>query len=407
MKKDVKEFDTYSIQKNGIVSDFDLKVLIRLYQPIIGYSSTSLYLTLLNENSLSPVVSMNRTHQRLFSLMQISKSVFLTARKKLESIGLLNTKIKENENKIALDYLYALQSPKSPNDFFNDTVLNSLLLKSLGEDEFYRTQYFYSDSHPQNDEYIDISSSFEESFVIKPTSIKNLSQHYSEKMTQNVVSNLNMDAFIVKMTEHLIPKSLFTNAVKKEIVRVKMLFDLSEKDLENCILASIQVDENQKKKINLYLFNQEAEKCLTPTLKTKSESQEEFSDLFLFAKHLDESDPYDYYKGLLSIPALFKNDIYLIKQLKEAKMTSGMINSVLYYCVHHKKSDYNFNGYVQKVASSVIKEKCQDAYQTLLYLKKASVSRNDKKEIQVVSSTPIKTQEINDEFEKAINEWGK
>ena len=406
MKKDVKEFDTYSIQKNGIVSDFDLKVLIRLYQPIIGYTATSLYLTLLNENSLSPVVATNRTHKRLFALMQINKTDFLLARKKLESIGLLNTKIKENENKIALDYLYALQSPKTPNDFFNDTVLNSLLLKSLGEDEFYRTQYFYSDYQPQNDDYIDISSSFEESFVIKPASIKNLSQHYSEKVTKNVVSNLNMDAFVVKMTEHLIPKSLFTSAVKKEIARVKMLFDLNEKQLENCVLSSIQIDENQKKKINLMLFNQEAEKCgqSTPVLE---QPKDEKSDLFLFAKHLDDSDPYDYYKGLLHIPSLFKNDLYLIKQLQDAKMTSGMINAVLYYCVKNKKSDYNFNGYVQKVASSVIKEKCQNAYQVLNYLKKALVRKFDKKEENVFSSATTIEDPINDEFEKALNEWGK
>ncbi len=406
MKKDVKEFDTYSIQKNGIVSDFDLKVLIRLYQPIIGYTATSLYLTLLNENSLSPVVATNRTHKRLFALMQINKTDFLLARKKLESIGLLNTKIKENENKIALDYLYALQSPKTPNDFFNDTVLNSLLLKSLGEDEFYRTQYFYSDYQPQNDDYIDISSSFEESFVIKPASIKNLSQHYSEKVTKNVVSNLNMDAFVVKMTEHLIPKSLFTSAVKKEIARVKMLFDLNEKQLENCVLSSIQIDENQKKKINLMLFNQEAEKCgqSTPVLE---QPKDETSDLFLFAKHLDDSDPYDYYKGLLHIPSLFKNDLYLIKQLQDAKMTRGMINAVLYYCVKNKKSDYNFNGYVQKVASSVIKEKCQNAYQVLNYLKKALVRKFDKKEENVFSSATTIEDPINDEFEKALNEWGK
>ena len=406
MKKDVKEFDTYSIQKNGIVSDFDLKVLIRLYQPIIGYTATSLYLTLLNENSLSPVVATNRTHKRLFALMQINKTDFLLARKKLESIGLLNTKIKENENKIALDYLYALQSPKTPNDFFNDTVLNSLLLKSLGEDEFYRTQYFYSDYQPQNDDYIDISSSFEESFVIKPASIKNLSQHYSEKVTKNVVSNLNMDAFVVKMTEHLIPKSLFTSAVKKEIARVKMLFDLNEKQLENCVLSSIQIDENQKKKINLMLFNQEAEKCgqSTPVLE---QPKDETSDLFLFAKHLDDSDPYDYYKGLLHIPSLFKNDLYLIKQLQDAKMTSGMINAVLYYCVKNKKSDYNFNGYVQKVASSVIKEKCQNAYQVLNYLKKALVRKFEKKEENVFSSATTIEDPINDEFEKALNEWGK
>lgn len=65
--------------------------------------------------------------------------------------------------------------------------------------------------------------------------------------------------FCGKNDEHLIPKSLFTSAVKKEIARVKMLFDLNEKQLENCVLSSIQIDENQKKKNQFNAFNQEAE----------------------------------------------------------------------------------------------------------------------------------------------------
>jgi len=338
MKNDIKEYDTYCIQRNGIITDFDQKVLFRLYQPIIGHIATCLYLTLFSESGLSKIVSANTTHRRLFSIMQISKSEFLNARKKLESIGLLSTKIKENENKIALDYLYLLQSPKSPNEFFKDNLLNSLLLESLGEDEFYRTQYFYSDNPLSNEDYVDISSSFEESFTILPKSIKNLSSHFSEKTTQNVISNFDMNAFIMKMTEYLIPKSLFTVSVKKEIIRIKVLFDLDEKVLEKCFLAAIEVDENNKKKVNLHTFNQVVEEMSKDNL----EDDHEKNDLTLFADHLDTADPYDYYKGLLQVPALFKDDIYLIKQLQDMNIQNGIINSVLYYCMNNKKNSLNF-----------------------------------------------------------------
>lgn len=410
MENDIKEYDTYCIQRNGIITDFDQKVLFRLYQPIIGHIATCLYLTLFSESGLSKIVSANTTHRRLFSIMQISKSEFLYARKKLESIGLLTTKIKENENKISLDYLYLLQSPKSPNEFFKDSLLNSLLLKNLGEDEFYRTQYFYSDNHLSYEDYIDISSSFEESFTISPTPIKNLSQHFSEKATQNVSTSFDMNIFIMKLTEYLIPKSLFTISVKEEIIRVKVLFDLDEKVLEKCVLKAIEVDENNKKKINLQTFNQVVEEI------SKDSPENEPKDID-FCMRLDTMDPYEYYRDLLQIPVLFKDDIYFIRQLQDMKIKNGIINFVLYYCMRNKKNSLNFKGYVNKVISSVIKEKCQDAYQTQIYLKKINNRKNSRFQRSngndnsfEIESKNIDKQQLDEDKEilsKIFNEWGK
>ena len=142
MATDLKKYDIYQIKRKGIISDYDQKLVIRLYQPLIGTIATMLYLTLLNEISLGKEVSDNLTHERLLSLMQIKIDDFIEARKKLESIGLLKTFIKENKDQISLTYLYSLNSPKSPKKFFEDPILSNLLLKSLGENEYYRTQYY-------------------------------------------------------------------------------------------------------------------------------------------------------------------------------------------------------------------------------------------------------------------------
>ena len=38
--------DTYTVINKTILSDSDIKLISRLYQPIIGYTAVSLYLTL-------------------------------------------------------------------------------------------------------------------------------------------------------------------------------------------------------------------------------------------------------------------------------------------------------------------------------------------------------------------------
>ncbi len=406
MKNDVKEFDSYSIERSGIITDFDQKVIYRLYQPIIGHCATALYFSLFSESNVNSIIANKRTHKRLFSIMQISIQEFVKARKKLESIGLLSTKIRELEDHVSLEYLYVLHSPKSPNEFFKDPILNSLLLQSLGEDEFYRTQYYYSDNHYSDDAYVDISSTFEESFEKNNEPLKNLSSHYSEKVTHNVTSDFDMDRFVIKMADHLIPKAVFTSSVKKEILRVKLLFDLSENILERCVVASIETDCNQKKSINLIKFNQLVEEMSSKDIENPTTDDK---DLIKFAKKLDNTDPYDYYRAILEIPALFKDDIYLIKSLVEMDIPSGVINATIYYCVNNKKGDYNFKNYVNKVMSSVVKEKCKDAYQTLLYFKKRyNVQINGKvATVETKKSDSNDNNSLDEQLSEVFNNWGK
>ncbi len=387
MSNDVKEFDTYTIERSGIITDFDQKVIYRLYQPIIGHCATALYFTLLSESNVNSIIANHRLHSRLYSIMQISSPEFIAARKKLEGIGLLNTKVKEHENHIALEYLYILHSPKAPNDFFKDPILNSLLLQKLGEDEFYRTQYFYSDNHYSNDAYADITSTFEESFEKSQASTVSISSHYSEKVTQNISSDFDMDHFILKMADHLIPKAVFTVAVRKEILRVKLLFNLSDTVLESCVVASIEMGQNNKKTMNLSKFNQIVEEMT----QNENENREDTPDSLFFCKKLDSTDPFNYYRELLGISALFKDDLLMIKEFVDMNIPKGVINATLWYCYTYKKGDYNFKGYVNRVMSSVVKEKCRDAYQTYLYFKQRKMVK------------PIETQKDMDASKNATN----
>lgn len=361
MVHDVKEFDNYQIKWNGIISDYDQKIIIRLYQPLIGAIATMVYLTLLNEANLHQIVAEKRAHQRLFQIMQVDKKTFVTAVKKLEGIGLLNTFIKENSNQISFDYLYALNSPKSPKQFFQDTILSNLLLQCLGEDEYHRSQCFYLDNPILDEEYIDISSTYEDSFPnLEKKAITNLSASFSSWKTADVASNYHFDSLIAKCKEQFIPKYVFTEAIQKELLRLKLLFELEENELVFCIKESCLMVDG-KKKIDIIKLNQIAEHFLHST--SNQDDQQ-------IAKRLDEQNPLEFYRVLLDIPSLFKQDILLINDFLKMNIAPGVINAVLQYCVQNNQSKYkNINNYISKVMSSAVKAKCKDAYQTMLFLR--------------------------------------
>ena len=106
--------DTYEIQLASIITNYDEKVLFRLYQPIIGYGPVNLYLTLLHEIEGESIVSTGvKSHSRLFEIMLINNHKFVKFRKYLEALGLLKTYVLETET--VNRYVYKLNAPLLPN----------------------------------------------------------------------------------------------------------------------------------------------------------------------------------------------------------------------------------------------------------------------------------------------------
>ena len=92
--------DTYVVVNKTVIKDLDRKLITMLYQPIIGYSATSLYFTLVDDLDKRELMSEDLTHHHLMSTMQLKLDDIVIARKKLEAVGLLKTYYKkEHVNK--------------------------------------------------------------------------------------------------------------------------------------------------------------------------------------------------------------------------------------------------------------------------------------------------------------------
>ena len=90
--------DTYKIINKTIINEYDKKVIINLYQPIIGPIAVSLYLTLLSDFVKSESISEMYTHHHLMISLKNGLDVIKKARQSLESVGLIKSFVKVDEN---------------------------------------------------------------------------------------------------------------------------------------------------------------------------------------------------------------------------------------------------------------------------------------------------------------------
>ena len=119
--------DTYVVINKSIISEENKKILSMLYQPIIGPMPIILYLTFLVDLDKSAMISLEHTHHHLVSNMHLSLDEIVMAREKLEAIGLLKTKVKEDNIN---NYIYELYTPLSASEVFNHPILNVILYNS-------------------------------------------------------------------------------------------------------------------------------------------------------------------------------------------------------------------------------------------------------------------------------------
>ena len=83
---EIQPTNLYVVQSEGVLSEFDRKTLFSLYLPIVGSQALTLYMTLWDELFQVPTA-----HFRLLTQLNISLPQLVESRKRLESLGLLQT----------------------------------------------------------------------------------------------------------------------------------------------------------------------------------------------------------------------------------------------------------------------------------------------------------------------------
>lgn len=238
--------DTFVVVNKTILNEKDRKLLIMLYQPLIGSTAISLYFTLWTYLDKSEVMSIEWTHHHLMTNMRLRLDDILESREKLEAIGLLKTYVREDH---IHEYVYELYSPISAYEFLNNPILGNSLYRNIGNQEYQKTIDHFKIPKWNTKGYQNTSCTFGEIFEssnvieteIETKEIKRVSQlglAWEPKIDLNSVLSLFPE-------ELLNPRSM-TKDLRDLVYKLAFIYDLNEEAMRDMIRNAI----NEKRSID-------------------------------------------------------------------------------------------------------------------------------------------------------------
>lgn len=255
--------DTYIVINRTILNDHDRKLLISLYQPIIGTSAISLYFSLWSYLDKMELFSNEWTHHHLMGNMGISLSEIAIAREKLEAIGLLKTYVKKDS---VNHYVYELYSPLSASEFFSNPILSTGLYNNVGDLEYQKLVAYFKMPKINLKEYEDITRKLSD--VYKPVA-EELGLHLETEIRKKtkrkleLVSKLDLDGIFAMIPEDLLNLKSITKDTKDFIYRLGFIYNLDNAATSDLIRNSISEKKTIDKNLlrinarNYYTFENE------------------------------------------------------------------------------------------------------------------------------------------------------
>ncbi len=242
--------DEYEVAAASILTDYDRKVLLRLYQPIAGSAAIAFFLTLWNElDAEKTLTTMERPHQRLLSILQCTPNELIALRRRLEGLGLLHTYRKRTAKGTAM-YLYQLHSPMTPRQFFDYELFAVMLKQALDTIEYERTKMSFVPIVKSKRGYDDLTASFQEAFPnFDPNDEINLTCLEEDNNTRDHVSSaprldFDFEAFYRGLKDYQVSKRVITVAVENEIALLATTYRLSPIQMRSVVSASLNDQGN-------------------------------------------------------------------------------------------------------------------------------------------------------------------
>lgn len=366
--------DRYIVAASGLLHEYDRKVLTLLYQPLIGTTCSSLYMTLWAELEENRLWSEPSTHHLLMNLLGINLKDIYEARLKLEGIGLLKTYVKTDEER---SFIYELHPPLTPEQFFLDGMLNIYLYRKIGKNHFARLKRFFSDQQkPKEEGFVEVTKAFQDVFAsATPGSLQYMQNIQSELDPGNDqqfigrneqkpivvdVNTFNFDLLQAGLNDSLVPKKALTPKVKEVISNLGFLYDIDPIQMKNIVLGAvnevneIDVEELRKAARDWYQYVHYDQ---LPTLIERTQPhvyrvqlEEPKTQEEQLIRSLETTSPVKVFKDSSGGVEPSKADLEIIEEMMfKQKLLPGVMNVLIQFVL--LKTDMKFTkGYVEKIA---------------------------------------------------------
>ena len=349
--------DTYIVVNKTVLHEEDRRLLTMLYQPIIGYMAVSLYFTLVDDLENNSTSS-DLTHHHLMSIMQLRLEDILTAREKLEAVGLLKTYLKKGS---VNNYVYLIYSPISANEFFNHPILNIVLYNNIGKKEYDKRQELFKIPKIRLTEYLDISHKFNEVFkssTLKPFEvIENIEKKTEAEIPLDDAVDFNL--LISSIPEGFINAKCFNSETKRLINSLALVYNIDTEKMSSLVRISLtekgMVDKTALRK-NCRNYYQFENLGALPTLVYQTQPdylKKPVGDDSKWAKMVytfENTSPYDYLRSKYKGAEPTKRDLQLIEELMiDQKLSAGVVNVLISYALKVNNQKLN-RSYLETIA---------------------------------------------------------
>lgn len=395
----LSENDYLDVKLNSLIADYDGETLSNLYQPIIGYAALAVYFTLIAEAKNQTITSVI-SHNQLLNRLQMAPGDFISARKRLEGVGLLKTFLEEKSNiKI---YHYQIYSPKTPYKFFDDTLLFGMLIKALGDVDANRFKTIYRFSN-ESESGKDISSSFIDIYQPNfddPAFLKALGgSNAIGRRNGKINSEFNYDLFFESLSEiSQIKQDAFTKKDMKEIERLATLNGVSESEAASLVVnvydpylgkgKHIDFDKLAKafQEQNDYSF------LLNKKINRKNNTNSGSSVLASKINIMETRSPKEFLTLLQNGSQPAPSDLKIVDDLsKKYQLNNSVINAVIDYVLTTNDNILS-RAFSEKIAASLSREGVTTTIDAMNYLKRVS-RKTSKPSVPVVETKEEKNKE--------------
>ncbi|SDK42513.1 replication initiation and membrane attachment family protein [Sediminibacillus albus] len=359
--------------------------LTHLYQPLVGVEAISLYQTLLSECQLRSNQQNPQTHHSLMNYLSLPLDRLYQARLKLEGIGLMNTyKEESGQNNV---YIYQLNPPFSPADFFNDGMLSQLLYHHLGDKKFLDLRGLFGIDEENGEGFgEDVTMGFADVFDTYINHFAAQTSPGEEKPAQKdqglslPEQNIDFSWLEQMLKQRMIPsRKVLTSSNRKLIVQMAVLYGLTSQDIESAVMWAInednQLDGGEFKSACHDLFQANTRKSDVKLVdrshknnQIKAEQKPETKE-GQFIQMLEEISPKQLLEDLSGGNQASAQDLKVIRDvMTQQGLAPGVMNVLVHYVL--LKTDMKLSkAYLEKIASHWARKNVKNVKQAMMLAK--------------------------------------
>lgn len=410
MEHNLLPADTFIVKNNTVLHE-NRRILISLYQPLIGSTAISLYYTLWTYLDYFEYLSDEIAHNTLFNNMMISINEFIDARRKLESIGLLKTYVKEDK---ITNYIYEIYSPQTADEFLNNPVFAVSLENALGKREYKKTVDFFKVPAVKLKGYEDITASFTDNFTFDSKNIREVEiDNIRRKNIGNIkiIPNIDLNTVLSLIPDELLNKRTVNAKQKDLIIKLALIYNFNDEEMISIIRNSI----NEKKEIDVNKLKQNANKDYEfdnsgklPSLiyKTQPDNLKSTNEIVnkqnKMIKTFETTSPYDFIASKYNTGKPTSSDLKIISYLLiDLELKPGVVNVLVDYVLKINNNKLT-KGFVEVIAAQWKKEGIETVLDAMNLAKREYEIRNKVNSKGKVTSNKITPKWINEEIKADI-----